>query len=67
MHLEKASSGAVGLSGYNGEVGFSYAIYTLLINSFPMAKFEDATNIVEDDRKIKLFDMPINHPIWVGK
>ncbi len=53
LHLESGHVGAVGISGYFGEVGFPYTTYNNLINNFPKAKFEDATDIVEDARLVK--------------
>ncbi len=53
LHLENASIGLVPLSGYYGELGFSLATYRSLSNNFPRAKFEDATDIVEEARRIK--------------
>lgn len=53
LHLENASIGVVGLSGYYGELGFSYATYVSLNSNFPGAKFEDATDIAVEARRIK--------------
>lgn len=53
LQLENASIGIVGLSGYYAERGFSYTAYISLINSLPSANFEDATDIVEEARRIK--------------
>ncbi len=53
LHLEKAGIGLVGLSGYYGEFGFPHAAYASLIAGFPEAHFEDATDIVEDCRRVK--------------
>ncbi|MFC2046977.1 M24 family metallopeptidase [Chloroflexota bacterium] len=53
LHLESTKIGIVGLSGYYAEMGFPYITYTALMNNLPAAKFEDATDIVEDARMIK--------------
>ncbi len=53
LHLENARIGIVGLGGYYTEIGFPYNMYINLMNNFPKAKFEDATDIVEDARRIK--------------
>jgi Xaa-Pro aminopeptidase len=53
LHLESASIGVVGLSGYYGELGFPYTTYISLTNDFPKAHFEDATELVEGARRIK--------------
>ncbi len=53
LHLESASIGVVGLSGYYGEWGFPYNTYTSLMSNFPKARFEDATDVVEEARRIK--------------
>jgi Xaa-Pro aminopeptidase len=53
LHLEKARLGIVGLSGYLGEMGFPHTTYMALVDSFPAADFEDATDILEKARLIK--------------
>ena len=53
LHLEGASIGIVGLSGYYGELGFPHTTYVSLTSNFPGAKFEDATDIVVKARRIK--------------
>ena len=46
--------GLVGLSGLYGELdGFSYTTHRVLSENFPDTTFEDATDIVEEARKIK--------------
>jgi Xaa-Pro dipeptidase len=46
--------GMVGLSGfYGGDVGFPHTAYVALEKQFPSCTFEDATDIIEDARKIK--------------
>jgi Xaa-Pro aminopeptidase len=54
LHLERGSFGVAGLSGIFGELdGFPYAAYTNLAAEFPHASFEDATDLIEEMRKIK--------------
>jgi len=53
LHLESARIGIVGLSGYWGEMGFPYTTYRSLMDTFPSAKFEDATDLLEKARMIK--------------
>lgn len=53
LRLESGSIGIVGLSGYYGEWGFPYTTYMSLINNFPAASFKDATDILEEARRIK--------------
>ena len=53
LHLDRAKIGIVGISGYYCELGFPYTTYTSLMKNLPKAKFEDATNIVEDARILK--------------
>ena len=53
LHLDSAHIGIAGPSQYYREMGFSYPTYLGLINNFPEAKFEDATDIVEVARMIK--------------
>ncbi|MFC2046946.1 M24 family metallopeptidase [Chloroflexota bacterium] len=53
LHLEGTKIGAVGLSGYYGELGFPYTTYASLVKNSPQAKFVDATDIVEEARMVK--------------
>jgi len=53
LHLENGRIGFVGLSGYDGEMGFPYATYVSLTSNFPGAHFEDATDIMTEARIIK--------------
>jgi Xaa-Pro aminopeptidase len=53
LRLEEARIGMVGLSGYLGEMGFPHTNYMALLDSFPAARFEDATDIVEKARLVK--------------
>lgn len=53
LHLERANLGLVGLSGYEGEMGFPYTAYMALKRELPNAHFEDATELVEQIRIIK--------------
>ena len=53
LRLDKAKMGIVGLSGYLGEMGFPYTSYMALLNLFPNARFEDATDILEKARLVK--------------
>jgi Xaa-Pro dipeptidase len=53
LHLEKARIGVIGLSGYDGEMGFPYAAYASITGNFPRAQFEDATDILTEARLIK--------------
>lgn len=53
LRLDNARIGIVGLSGYYGELGFPHTAYAALIDNFPGASFEDATDLVENVRKIK--------------
>ncbi len=45
--------GLVGLSGYYGEMGFPHTAFVALTKELPGAHFEDATDLVEEVRKIK--------------
>ena len=53
LHLENGRIGFVGLSGYDGEMGFPHTTYISLIGNFPRADFEDATDIMTEARIIK--------------
>ena len=53
LRLDSAHIGIVGPSQYYREMGFSYPTYLALIDNFPEAKFEDATDIVEIVRMVK--------------
>ena len=53
LHLGKGNIGIVGTSGYFGEMGFSHATYTSLVNLLPEAHFTDATDLIESARRIK--------------
>lgn len=53
LRLENSGIGLVGLSGYYGEMGFPHATYAALERELPKARFEDATKLVEEVRKIK--------------
>jgi Xaa-Pro aminopeptidase len=53
LHLEKGSIGVVGLSGYDGEMGFPHTTYVSILGNLPGAKFEDATEIMTEARIIK--------------
>lgn len=53
LRLTSASIGLVGLSGYYGQMDFPYACYQGLTKELPKAYFEDATDVVEDNRRIK--------------
>jgi Xaa-Pro aminopeptidase len=51
--FEKVKIGIVGLSGYFGEMGFPYTSYKTLMDTFPKAIFEDATDLLQKVRLIK--------------
>lgn len=54
LRLEKAGIGIVSLSGYYGQMGgFPHATYRSLAASLPGARFEDATDILEEARRVK--------------
>ncbi len=53
LHLERARIGLVGISGYEGELGFPYSNYVAIAANCPKAHLEDATDIVEEARVIK--------------
>lgn len=53
LRLERGKIGVVGISGYESELGFPYVTYNLLMQSFPDARFSDATDIIEEARVIK--------------
>ncbi len=53
LHMESARIGMVGQSGYYGEWGFPYTTYVSVMNNFPAASFQDATDILEEARIIK--------------
>lgn len=53
LHCEGASIGMVESSEYYTEMGFPYATYMSLVNDFPKAKFEKATDILDRIRMIK--------------
>jgi Xaa-Pro aminopeptidase len=54
LGLGRAKLGLVGLSGLYGEYGgFPHATYAQLTASFPNATFEDATDIVDELKKVK--------------
>jgi len=53
LHLQRGRIGFVGLSGYDGEMGFPHATYVSIMGSFPGAKFEDASDILTEARIIK--------------
>lgn len=53
LHFENVKMGVVGLSGYFGEMGFPYTTYKALMDTFPNAIFEDATDLVQNLRHIK--------------
>jgi Xaa-Pro aminopeptidase len=53
LHLEKGRIGVVGLSGYDGEMGFPHTTYVAITGNFPRAEFEDATEIMTAVRIVK--------------
>jgi len=53
LRLEKGSIGVVGLSGYDGEMGFPHTTYVAITSNFPRAEFQDATEIMTGVRIIK--------------
>jgi len=53
LHLEKGRIGFVGLSGYDGEMGFPHTTYVSITSNFPKANFEDATDIMTEVRLTK--------------
>ncbi len=53
LHLETGSLGLVGLSGYDGEMGFPYTTYLSLMHNLPQANFKDATDLLTEIRMIK--------------
>jgi len=53
LRLETGTIGIVGLSGFFGELGFPHATFMSLAGNFPGADFKDATDIVEEARRIK--------------
>lgn len=53
LHFEKVKMGLVGLSGYFGEMGFPYTTCKALVDIFPKAIFEDATDLLQEVRLIK--------------
>jgi len=53
LHLERARIGMVSLSGFYHEWGFPYVTYKSLIDNFPGAMFEDATDLIEELRLVK--------------
>jgi Xaa-Pro dipeptidase len=53
LHLEKSRIGFVGLSGYDGEMGFPHSTYESIISRFGGAEFGDATDIMTELRMIK--------------
>lgn len=54
LHLESGRIGIVGLSGYYGEAaGFPHTTYVSIADALPKAHLEDATDILEDVRRIK--------------
>jgi Xaa-Pro dipeptidase len=53
LHLDKERIGVVGLSGYDGEMGFPHTTYAAITSNFPGAQFEDATDILTEARIIK--------------
>jgi Xaa-Pro dipeptidase len=53
LHLENGRIGVVGLSGYDGEMGFPHTTYVAITRNFPRAKFEDAAEIMTEARIIK--------------
>lgn len=53
LHLENTKIGIIGPSGYYGERGFPHKAYMALIEKLPQAKFEDATDILDEARRIK--------------
>lgn len=53
LHLENGKFGMVGVSGYESELGFPYATYTILTQNFPGARFFNATDIIEEAQVVK--------------
>ena len=53
LQLEKARIGVLELSELFGETGFPHSTYVALVNNFPEARFEDATDILIEARMIK--------------
>jgi len=53
LDLENGRIGFVGLSGYDGEMGFPHTTYISLTSNFPRADFEDATDLMTEARIIK--------------
>jgi Xaa-Pro aminopeptidase len=53
LGLEGATIGIVGLSGFFGELGFPHTTFTSLAGNFPKANLKDATDIVEEARRMK--------------
>ena len=53
LNLGKGRIGLVGLSGYDGEMGFPHTTYVSITSNFPKANFEDATDLMTEVRIIK--------------
>ncbi len=53
LHLDKSRIGFVGLSGYDGEMGFPYATRESVISALGGAEFTDATDILTGIRMTK--------------
>jgi Xaa-Pro dipeptidase len=53
LRLGKGNIGLIGISGYFAEMGFAYVTYTSLTNLLPEAQFVDATDIIENARRVK--------------
>jgi Xaa-Pro dipeptidase len=53
LHLGKSRIGFVGLSGYDGEMGFPYAARESIVSAFGGAEFTDATDILTETRMTK--------------
>ena len=53
LQLERARIGMLPLSGYIGEYGFPHTAYVSLTKDLPQASFEDATDLIDEARKIK--------------
>jgi Xaa-Pro aminopeptidase len=53
LHLEKASIGIISFIGNDAESGFPYATFMALKEGLPGVQFQDATDILNDARRIK--------------
>jgi Xaa-Pro dipeptidase len=52
-HLGESRIGVVSISGVDGEMGFPYTTLMYLKENLPSAHFEDATDTIEEARRIK--------------